>query len=698
MASDHSAYRRLLAGALLTAALIVVPGAWQASAPALRYSTFVSAGLAVVGLAIASLLCFVPQRPPSRRWLGVLAAAVIVKACLGLLDTPVGWRAEYTTLTPEPPKVGTFAWRLGHHAFRVDPELMLNGPSFELQFLNDFHRYNGRMDAPPRATSKALRVVWTGWFESPAAGELTVRGSVSGAVSALLDGRAWFAEVRPDAEVARATAVPGGRHRLEVVYDKPAGRAPAASLAFALDGSPLRPTPWPDRSHPGSGAPGRLSDGLVATGVGLFVLMWLSALWEARARAGGSVGGALVTLVAVAWLMYAAVVQAAPFQGVTYEFTPGDDHLAYEGLSRNILEEGVLMPEHRPLGQGTPFFFYPLYSYVLAGAHLVLGDSHAAVVFVNAAAAAALPALFWLLGWRGLPLRAQVIGQLLLIVFVTRHHTRYFESPLTDNLFIPLIVGTLVLATRAVRSSRSVDAFVTGCAVAACATTRPSAFLLIPLLAMLFAWFSTGSRWQRFSAVAALAAGYAVALAPVVFRNWIVAGQPVAMVTLSHAIPISLIPPEAQTPEALKRAALWTWSASLQLAGHMIAADPWGIAWLEARKLLFTLGVTSLGPAGTAMIWEFPVLCLAGLAAFARRQLPRNTSAVLLTFLVSHLAAITIAYPWTYGYKTILPVQLVFLFAATHLLTVAGQSSADARDDPARPDRGGVTQLDASVR
>ncbi len=68
------------------------------------------------------------------------------------------------------------------------------------------------------------------------------------------------------------------------------------------------------------------------------------------------------------------------------------------------------------------------------------------------------------------------------------------------------------------------------------------------------------------------------------------------------------------------------------------------------------------------MIWELPVLCVVGMTAFALRRVPGTTSAVLLTFTLSHLAAVTIAYPWTYGYKTILPVHLVFLFGALHLL------------------------------
>lgn len=674
---------QLLLGAFLCASLVVAPGAWLGRVPALRYSAPVAVALAAIALTVISLVVLSPQRRQSRRLVWALAALLGAKVALGYTDTPAGWRAEYVTVTPDPPKIAGFAWRLGYHPYRIDAELTFDARTFELQFFNDLHRYNARQYAPPRSTSQELRVAWTGWFDAATATPLTVTGVASGRISTLVDGRAWFS-----AEDERISAAPPrdlapGRHRLDVIYEKPSGRPPAVSLSFALDGAPLATSPWPAAPESRHRVAGYISDGLVAAGLGVFGLQWFLGLRGARLRGTSNGRGAWLAGAAACWLLFRAVTSAAAFNGSTLEFTPGDDHLAYEGLSRNILEEGILMPEHRPVGQGTAFFFYPLYSYVLAGAHLVLGDSHATVVFLNAAAAAAIPVVFWLLGWRHLPTLVQGAGQLLLLAFITRHHARYFESPLTDNLFIPLVVATLVLAIRAVRTSRPLDAFLTGCAVAACATTRPSAFLLIPLLALLIAWTSAGtSGWRRAAPIAALAGGYAVALAPVVIRNWVMARQAVAMVTLSHAIPISLIPPEGQTPEALKRAAMWTWSESLQLAGSMIAADPWGIAWLEARKILFTLGLTSLGPAGSAMIWELPILAVAGLAAFGLRRLPATTSAVLLTFVVSHLAAITLAYPWTYGYKTILPVHLVFLFAAMHLFNARHTPQATSQAEP----------------
>lgn len=669
----------VIVGAAMFAALAVTPGGWEGWFTGAAYSTVTASLLVLTGVVVASLAVVTPQRQVPWAPVWTIAAMLAVRLVLGINAEPLGWRGEYTMLTPDPPKAGAFVWRLGVHPFRVDRDLVFDDRTFDLQFLNDFTRYNRRAYAPPRAASQALRVVWTGWFETAVDAPLSVHAQARGTLDVRLDTVAWFTTGLAPPAVTPQVTMSAGRHRLDLIYDKPAGTVPAVFAHALLAGRPVVMSPWPRATSPGAWPLGPIGDACLWLGF----MAWLWQAWiafrGARVRQGASQAGAAVTIAAMSVLAVWAVARADAAAGLTQELRPGDDHLAYEGLARNILEEGWLMPQGRRPGEGQPFFFYPLYSYALAGAHLVLSDSYAAVVLLNAAATAALPVLLWMLGWRALPAGVQAVGQILLVGFVLRHNGRYVDSPLTDNLFIPLILATLVLAVRAVRTSRPTDAFITGCALAACATTRPSAFLLMVPLALVLAYTRPASRaWQRLWPAGALATGYAVSLAPVVLRNWIMAGQAVAMVTLSHAIPISLIPPEVPRPDYVAGAVLFSWSSSLDLAWRIIEADPWGTAWLEARKVLFTLGATGLGPPGSLPIWEFLVLCAAGVTAFALRRVPWRTTVVLVVFLFSHLAATTIAYPWTYGYKTILPVQLVFLFAALHLLAPAPRRGMDA--------------------
>ncbi len=682
MTQDHStrpSVMPLVAAVFAFAALAVTPGAWDGAFSGVRYSSLQAATLVATFVAALALCIFQPRRPTRWRGAGVIAALVVVRAGLGIVDVPAGWRGEYTMVTPAPAKVGGFAWRLAHHPFRIDPDLRFEGAELDLQFLNDYHRYNRPTFAPPRATSQALTFRWIGWFEAPADATLEVFAAANGTTEIWLDqARVAVAGPAQPPDPPRV-AVHAGWHRLTVMNSKPAGTPPSVFARFLVDDRPIDVRPWRRAPWVSGRLLAGVDHGIVALGGAMFLWHMVLAFAGAAIRRGGRTAGAVAAMAAVGVLAVGAVKIAAPFANRTYELRPGDDHLAYEGLARHILAEGVLMPEGKAPGAGTPFYFYPLYSYTLAAFHLALGDSHATIMLMNAAAAAALPVFFWALGLRRLRGEVQVFGQVALLVFIWRHNARYFESPVTDSLFIPLVFGTLVLAARALRSMRLSDAFLVGCGTAACATTRPSFFLFMGAYLLVVLWWPrTTAITTRLGSAAAVVAGYTVALAPVVLRNWIMAGQAVAVVSLSHAIPISLVPPEALTKEFQQDPRLFAWDTSLQLARDLILADPLGVAWLETRKALFTLGLTNLGPGQPALIPEFPLLTLLGVAALLSGRVPGRTAAVLVAFLVSHLAAVVIAYPWTYGYKTIIPVHLVFLFCALHLVSRHREAGADA--------------------
>jgi len=55
----------------------------------------------------------------------------------------------------------------------------------------------------------------------------------------------------------------------------------------------------------------------------------------------------------------------------------------------------------------------------------------------------------------------------------------------------------------------------------------------------------------------------------------------------------------------------------------------------------------------------------------------------VVTFAVSHLLAMVVAAPWTFHYKSILPLHAAFLFGAAFLLN--GPSVAAASPRAARP-------------
>ena len=139
----------LLAGAVLFAGLVVAPGAWGGWLPGTVYCTAVAALLVLTAVVVESPAVVTPACSASSRAVLVIAVLLGARLAIGALDLPAGWRGEYAMLTPEPVKVGAFAWRLGVHPFRVDRNLVFADRTFDLQFVDDFHRYDTPAYAPP---------------------------------------------------------------------------------------------------------------------------------------------------------------------------------------------------------------------------------------------------------------------------------------------------------------------------------------------------------------------------------------------------------------------------------------------------------------------------------------------------------------------------------------------------------------------
>jgi hypothetical protein len=157
--------------------------------------------------------------------------------------------------------------------------------------------------------------------------------------------------------------------------------------------------------------------------------------------------------------------------------------------------------------------------------------------------------------------------------------------------------------------------------------------------------------------------GCALGFAPFAIRNYLVSGHIEVLVSSWIQIPYFLSPP-GQSHLSGRPGLI----DSLRMAIGIVQADPIGSALLEARKIGFTLGITQIGPGGTrAQPWLL-VLTLLFLVALALRRLPAATALVLAIFAISHVIAMVIAAPWSYGYKSILPLHAAFLFAATYLL------------------------------
>lgn len=653
-------------------ALLVAPGAWDATfagAPLGWYGRVVLVGLVV---AVGWALIFRTTRDASTRVLWSLVALVVLKLAVGSMDGPTGWLGSYVLTDLAPPRTAPFFERLKQRPYRVDPAIDFEGREFRLHFLNDVERFNTSAIGRNRTEALAFEMTWSTWFDVQRRQTLTIHVQADSDVAVHLDGRPLDLAPADRGWMASADVIPR-EHQIVVTYRKPAETRAAISAQVRLDGDPPALRAFAHR-HPLGRRAAFFSDGMVLLGLALMLhQLWLAfGAGRPQPRLEASVASGLTAWLACVYIAISAFAAAQGDIWVTVDLGAGDDPLAYVSNARNILEEGLLMPVGKALGSGSPYFFYPLYSYALAAVHSFVGEDYGAVRLFNGLCSVALPLIFWGMGWRKLGLLAQGLGMVVLSWLIVRHSGWYWQAALTDNLFIPLAIGAVWLAGLSFRADlRRGFAFAAGIVSALAGSTRPSFLLFVGayVLTMLVLARPLAVR-ERLLRIALFVGAYAFVLAPFVMRNYVMSGQAVMVVTLSHAITVALIPPEGGITAPAMMSMPPTWFEALGAAWQMFLAEPWLLIWLEVRKVLFTLGFTNMGPAVITLQYEFPVLlvlCIAGLRA---RVLPRWFLLTFGAFFVSHLTAMVIAYPWTYGYKTILPVQYLFLFCALYVSTV----------------------------
>jgi hypothetical protein len=418
--------------------------------------------------------------------------------------------------------------------------------------------------------------------------------------------------------------------------------------------------------------------------------VWIYVREEKTAWTGGvaRTAGVVITCAVLA-LTAATVVRSL---GHTAFLHGGGDPLTYGSDARSILLGDTLLLRGWPLGQARPFFHYPLYPYVLAGAHAVAGDDLSTILLLNGLALSLLPWLFWQLGWARLRWPAAIAANLALLVFIRRYCwpiASYLQPSFPDMLFMPIVFGTLVMLRRSFEEPRPWHLIATGILMGLGAAARPS-FLTMVLLApfglLVAMWPRRGIPW--IAASGWLAAGVLAALLPFTMRNVVAAGQFVVLVNSWVQIPYFLIPPEVTD----RPVGAMTLGHALGMARDIVAKDPLGALWVEARKLIFSLGYMSAGPRGASTSNSLTLFTAAFALAVWLRRLRSPVITVLGLFVVSHLCAMILAAPWTFGMKAILPLHGAFLFGAAYLLDPRAASEAPApgsRLASSTPDRQG---------
>ena len=654
---------------LLFTALLLLPGPQRSafSGAPLRAEGYVLLGGAAWAVALGILVRPARRIPPAV--LAALALLAVLKPLAADLSPTTGWRGEYYA-DGDPAARQSFKAGLFTRDHRIDPSIDFEGVRLKLHFVNDPDRYATPYSPEPRDTKFPLIVEWTGyaWLKSGAV--VRVETVSRGRVSVELDGvevLAAGAEAVRAGGSERAAAelrLHAGLRRFRVAYHKPAFTVPLVSVQITSGGRALDVSP----TVSGATDAGRhrwMASAVTASVLAAVLLLGGLGAWCFPLRLLREAPGPVLVAAVVLVVLAAGIVRTVvPLRDATVSLSSGDDWLAYEGYARNILFHGLLMPNGAAVGHGAPYYHYPLYSYALAAAHALLGEEFSAVAFFNVLAVASVGLLCWFLAWRNLPGWRGAAGATAVGVFSVHYLLPYTRTAFSDNLFVPLVLAALLLCERAIALDRWRWWAAAGVATAAAAATRPS-FLthagVWPAAVLLLG----ASAWRRrVGQAGAFCAGVLLGLAPFAARNWIMARRAVLLVDSWIQIPYFLYPwDEPKAPMNVR-----TIGDGLALAWQFAVARPWDVLEIEARKIGFTLGLTEVGP---RHVGPRPLL-LAGfllfLAALWLRRLPPRLALVLGAFAVSHLAAMVIAAPWTYGFKTILPLHLAFLVGGLHVL------------------------------
>jgi len=610
-----------------------------------------------------------PRKLVRWRWLVLLSIFVAAKLVLapylihfgwrGFYETALEWRATETRLRPT-----SFLTDGRIRPYRIDPVLAFDGASFALDFLNEVP-VRRDPEVIRRDVDLPLRVTWEGWIAAgPTQERVTIsclgRVRVSAGVHILLDGKCAPGDV---------FQLPANE-RLTIIYEKPAGLEPL----FIVEGITGTVTP---RSFATADVILARRVAIAITILGFLSLVVLAAaFFEAYAPLSLLIDEVLLArmksaaFLIVALMVAAAVRHTIPMRHSTVLLSAFDDPLVYESQARMIMQNGLLMVDSA--GHGDAFYFYPFYSYALAGAHLLFGEDYATIVLFDELCIAASILLCWALLRRYVRETAGVIMLLLVAYFESTMMNRYASEPFSDNLFIPFVLAVIVAASAALERRHRTLFFLAGSLTALAAATRPSFLLFFPFFGLwLLADARSGNLSRRMSNAVVFGAGFLVAIAPFTLRNWIVTKRFILLVNGSVNFPLYITPPGEPTLNLLKNGRLPTPIESLSLCARYIASHPFLTTWTMTRKLGFTLGLPRLGPDGQSPPLFFVVISLAFAFLLWAKLIPRDLKAVILVFLLSHLAAIMSAVPWTYGYKTILPFHLVMLICIAFAIPVS---------------------------
>jgi hypothetical protein len=573
-------------------------------------------------------------------------------------------------------------------------ELNPGQPGFALHFFNDVDRFNYYEPPDPSRTALPFAVRWDGFMHVPQDGDYMLGLGAQGTGVLSLDGLPMLTVGSRDSRNRNIVTMylAAGAHPIRLEYISTGIAAPWVSFETTqvLTVEPV---------SAGALARDRFVR-VVAVTVDLLVLagIALGGLVGVRQHVRELRGARTVTLASLerpllAGLLLAvlayALVTTADLAGQTVILEGGQDWLTYESYARDILLNGPLMTLGEPIGKGKPFFFQPFYPYYLAGLHWLTGEGLWGPIVLQVFGIGVAGVLTYYLAKRLFGVAAGVAALAIFLVLGLSQLDWIARKLLSENLYFIVLPAAMLLVVRAIDERRLRDVVWAGLLLGVASITRAPTLLFVPGAALIvaIAWRRAGLPLRQAAlafVMLGLVTGLVAGLVPV--RNYIVSGRP-ALVASNGGATLLLAhqPTDKVQLRGVDRDPLYNWLKLDRATREVVEfarQDPVGYLWTLVPLGLYSVGVSGAVDGMPALAPD--VLAITALYVLAVLLLPPTRSLrtwPLHLFIVIHLAIMMTFLPYVYGYRQVLPMQLLMLvFDGVLLAKVAARLGERRRD------------------
>lgn len=605
------------------------------------------------------------RRPASSR---IALGCLVVKIALSVPLLEHGFAAEYYANDAWRPPMERGLDALRRPFTRVDRAIDF-GPAgsaapreVPLFFVNDL-RFNFYQAGEPDRERLPYSARWVGFWDVDREGPARLYVRTSGAATAALtiDGFPVVSLLPGGGRAVGEVALRAGPRRLRIDLSAPAGAGREVSAGF-LDAA--------DREHPFTDDSvflvratdhQRLADRAaraLSYALDVLVLAWLA--WWALAAATAVHALSLIGVLEAFHFAWPWATRVMVLPG-------GSDSLTYETYARDILAHGPLMTMGDPVGHAGAFYYQPLYPYVMAALHGLVGETFFGLVFFQRLLVPVTLAITWLTIRRLFGTAIGRVGLITSALFLYLRVASWAALAYGEIVFIPLVCAWGLLAAVAAVDASPRTSVAAGVAGGLATLSRSTLLLAWPVLVILISLAGPVRRMARAAAWMACALVAVTALATL--RNAIAAHEFVP-VTTSFGInfymgnqPPPDLEPSLTDPPRLRAAVHDPFTRRVIMfavqAPARFAVNLW-------KKALFTLGFFGALMPGRStardliVVW---VLALGGVLVVATltiesgcRGVPRAIPGALA---LCHFVAGVIVFP--FDVRLILPFYVLLL-------------------------------------